>query len=207
VRNIDKVIGRPREYLAETGVPQLLAGLVFFFLGGGVLIQQMLPKGSITQEIPKWISLCCVGAVLWGARNLKQRIVFPRGGYVEPRVRPALRFMFAASLAVAAALGILAIAWPGHQPHLDSRLIAPGFAIAMAILCLAAGWKQKSTSMVWFGIYLAGFAPLLWWMPGSNYERISWLQVGIGVPLAIAGAIRIRSFLKWNPIPVGPTNE
>jgi hypothetical protein len=207
VPTIDKVIDRPRAYLAETGVPLLAAGLGFFFLGGGVLIQQMFPKGSMTQESPKLISLGCVGAVLWAARNLKQRIVFPRGGYVEPRVRPAIRFMFAASVAVAAALGILAIAWPGHQPHLESKLIAPGGAIAFAILCLAAGWKQKSTPMMLFGVYMAGLAPLLWWMPVSNYERLSWLQVGAGAPQAVAGAVRLRNFLRANPTPVEPTNE
>jgi hypothetical protein len=153
------------------------------------------------------IALCCAGAVLWGARNLKQCIVFPRGGYVEPRPRPALRFSFAATIALAAALGILAIAWPGHQPHLESRLIAPGFAIAFAILSLAAGWKQKSTSMMWFGVYLVGVAQLLWWIPGSNYARMSWLQVIVGASLAMAGAVRLRSFLRANPRTVEPTNE
>src|SRR5258708_9663963 len=95
VPDIDKIASRPREYLAETGVPQLVGGLIFFFLGSAVLIQQRLPKGFMAQEMPQWIATCCCLAVLLGARALKRRIVFPRGGYVELRPRPAFRFILA----------------------------------------------------------------------------------------------------------------
>jgi hypothetical protein len=184
-----------------------MAGVILFLLGSAVLIQQVLPKGSIARGIPTVIALCCAVAVLWGARAVNQRIVFPRGGYVEPRHYPASRFISVTFLALVVVLGILVIAWPEHQPNLESRFIVPGFAIAFAILCLAAGWKQKSTSMILFGVCLTGVAPLLWWIPGDDYERMSGLQVVMGTALAVAGAVRLRSFLRANPKPVEPTNE
>lgn len=207
--NIDKVISRPSEYLAETGVPQLLGGAIIFFLGSSVLIQQVLPKGFMDEEILGWISICCAGAALLGARTLKRRIVFPRGGYVEPRPHPAVRFIYIATLAVGAALAVFAMVWPGplpHLPYMGSRFREPGFAIAFAIICLISGWKGKSTPAIWFGIYLVGLAPLLWLPEGRN-ERFAWLEVGVGAPQAVAGAIRLRSFLKANPRLLETTNE
>jgi hypothetical protein len=87
-----------------------------------------------------------------------------------------------------------------------TRLIAPGFGILFAILLLATGWRQKSALMMWFGIYFIALARLLCWMPGTNYELMSTLQVGAGLPLAVFGALRLRSFLKENPMPMEPAN-
>jgi hypothetical protein len=217
VADIDKITRRPNEYLFETGVPQLVGGLIVFFFGSSVLIQQVLPKGFIAQELPGWIAICCAGAALLGARALKRRIVFPRGGYVEPRPHPAVRFVVVACVAVLVAVVILPMAWLRRLPHTESRLVEPGLAIFLAILYLASVWQKKSTSkmkgfkkstsMMGFGVYLAAIAPLLWWLPVGNYERGAWLQVAIGAPLAVAGAIRLRSFLKANPRPVETTNE
>ena len=201
--DIDKIISRPSEYLAETGVPQLLGGAVFSFFGSSVLIQHVLPKGFLDEEILMWISICCAGAALLGARALKRRIVFPRGGYVEPRPRPAVKF---ALVAFVAAVILIAIFGPMRLPHMQSRFREPGFAIAFAIICLAAGWQQKSTSRMVFGFYLAGLAPLLW-IPESSNERFAWLEVGMGAPQAVAGAIRLRRFIKANPRPLETTNE
>lgn len=201
--DIDKITSRPNEYLAETGVPQLLGGAVFFFFGSSVLIQHVLPKGSMDEEILMWISICCAGAALLGARALKRRIVFPRGGYVEPRPHPAVKF---AMVAFVAAVILIAIFGPMRLPYRGSRSREPGFAIAFAVICLAAGWQQKNTSRMVFGFYLAGLAPLLW-IPESSNERFAWLEVGIGAPAAVAGAIRLRRFLKVNPRLVETTNE
>jgi hypothetical protein len=206
VADLDKITDRPREYLAETGVPLLVGGVFFCFFGSSDLIQQVLPKGFIAQEIPGWIAICCAGAALLGARALKRRMVFPRGGYVEPRLNPTVRFISAATVVALVALAIFAMAWPGRLPHMESRLVEPGLAIFGGILCLASGWKTKSKSAMWFGVYLVGLAPLLR-MPERGIERMAWLEVGGGAPLAVAGAIRLRRFLKANPRPMETTNE
>lgn len=204
--DIDQIASRPRVYLSETGVPQLMGGVIFVVLGTTVLIQQVLLEGPIAQLITQWTGILCAGAVLWGARALRRRIVFPRSGYAEPRVTPASRFLFWGPMAAAVALGIFAIAMPGHLPHMESRLIAPGFGILFAILLLAAGWRQRSALTMWFGVYFIALARLLWWIPGTSYELMAALQVGAGIPLAVFGALRLRSYLKGNPMPVEPVN-
>jgi hypothetical protein len=204
--DIDKIASRPRVYLSETGVPQLMGGVIFVVLGTTVLIQQVLLKGPVAQLITQWMGIFCAGAVLWGARALRRRIVFPRSGYAEPRVTPGSRFSFWGPMVVTVAFGIFAIAMPGHFPHMESRLIAPGFGILFAILLVADGWRLKSALRMWFGVYFIALARLLWWMPGTSYELMAALQVGAGIPMAVFGALRLRSYLKANPMPVELVN-
>lgn len=205
--DIKKLASRPQEYLAETGVPQIVGGLIWFFLGSSVLVQRVLPKALTDRQLPVWIAIGCAAAAMLAARALKQRIVFPRGGYVQPRSRPAARSTLVAGIALVVAFGIIAIIWPDRVPRMESRLMAPGFALAFAIICLVSGWRQSSSAMMLFGVYLACLAPILGWMPLNNYERMSCLEVGAGVPLAVAGAVRLRSFVRANPRQVGTTNE
>jgi hypothetical protein len=101
---------------------------------------------------------------------------------------------------------LIAIFGPMRLPPMESRLIEPGLAVFGGVLLLAPGWPQKSTSRMWLGVYLLGLAPLLW-LPERGIERMAWLQVGMGAPQAIAGAIRLRSFLKANPRLMETTNE
>jgi hypothetical protein len=69
----------------------------------------------------------------------------------------------------------------------------------------AIRWKQKNAPLVWLGVYFLCLAPLLWWIPipMNSYERMSCLEVGVGIPLAVAGAVRLPRFLKPNPKPAG----
>jgi hypothetical protein len=54
--DIDKISSRSSEYLAQTGVPQLMSGVVFSLLGSVVLIRHWLPKEFLAQETPQWIA-------------------------------------------------------------------------------------------------------------------------------------------------------
>jgi hypothetical protein len=198
VSDMDRITRRPTEYLAETGVPLLAAGLVCFLMGGFVIVQYTVPKTFVAQEAPKWAAIACAVAVAWLARVVNQRAVFPRGGYVEGHP-PSRIWMW---LTFVTAFFLFSVPWPGHVALVESRLLWPAFAIAGTVICLVSGRRQRNPAMVWFGVYLAGLAPLLWWIREDNYERWGWLQLCVGIPVAIVGAIRLRRFLKTNALPV-----
>ncbi|HEY1240771.1 MAG TPA: hypothetical protein VGF16_09455 [Bryobacteraceae bacterium] len=198
--DIDKLSRRPAEYLAETGVPLLAGGLVFLLLGCSILIQRILPRSFVAQEAPKWTAICCCVAALWLAKLIKQRAVFPRGGYVEPQPHRKTRILV--WFAVFAVVISVPVAGLGRLPFLESRFLWPAFAMAAAILGLVTGWRQGTPSMMWFGLYLICLAPLLWWLPVDNYERWAWAQIALGVPITIGGAIRLKRFLKAHPLPL-----
>ena len=193
--DIDKITSRPSEYLAESGVPQLVGGAVFLILGSSSLIEHALPNRFVLQEILGWIATCCAAAALLCARSLKQRIVFPRGGYVEPRLSPAFRFIRITSLAAILLLAIFEMAWPGRLPRLpllESRLAEPGLAVFGGIVFLASGWQQKSMPVMGFGAYLAGLAPLLW-------IRVMLKKPGTTVRASNRSTVReMMDFVAWS---------
>jgi hypothetical protein len=207
--DLDSIARRPAAYLAETGVPQLTSGLIFFSLGSSVLIQRLLPRTLLYTLAVPWIGICCAVAVLLATAAIKRKMVFPRGGYVVApgRTQQSLYLFLSVLVPVAAALWF-AHASPGRRFDLfESRLVWPGFAIWFAVMCLLSGRQQKSASAIYFGVYLACLAPLLWWLPATTYEQSACLQVAAGAPLAVAGAVRLTRFFRTNPMPPEPLDE
>jgi hypothetical protein len=206
--DIDAIARRPAAYLAETGLPQLSGGLVFFIIGSSFLIQRLLPTTAQYVLSVQWVGIGCCVAVFLGAAAIKRRMVFPRGGYVEPLGRTTRWLSFIVFVLVAVAIWVFARARALHRFDLpDSSLLWPGFAILFAVICLYGGWQQKSAGMIRFGVYLTCLAPLLWWLPANNnYERSACFQIAAGAPMAVA-AVRLRRFLRANPTPLEIRNE
>ncbi len=207
---IDRIAERPRAYLAGTGVPQLMSGLVFFILGSFALVQSKLmqkPEHRDWALVVQYAGLCCTGAVIWGVAAIKRRMVFPRGGYVQLPGRNRQILVALGTGLGGAVLALILLRWPVARLYLDSRLVAPSFAIVFAIISLSSFWKEKRLSLLGFGLYLLCLAPVLWWMPGNSYERMSSLSVAVGPPLATAGAVRLRRFLRANPLRAKTSNE
>lgn len=196
--DLDRIARRPNEYLAETGVPQLTSGLVFALLGSSVLLQSRIHQNFALQMTVSWGSIALCGTVFWFARRVKQRAVFPRGGYVaveRPRSSRILLGIFFALSFVIFVLGILRI----HLPDLNSRLLWPGFAIMFALICVISGWKAKSSPTILYGIYFLLLASFLWWLPVNNYMRSGVMELAAGAPFGIFGAMRLRRYLKTTP--------
>jgi hypothetical protein len=200
--DIQKIAGRPAEYLAGTGLPQLSGGSIFFFVGSAVLVQNILPKTSAAHDVPLWVAIFCEGAMLLIVRALKNRVVAPRGGYVELQPRWGSGIMQWVSLAIALAMAALAYTF-----HMESRLVWPAFAVLGALICVAWGRQVKSSLLMWFALYVVCLAPLLWWMPLSNLLRGAWFSVAMGAPIAVIGVIRLRGFLRTTSMPVETTHE
>jgi hypothetical protein len=203
--DVDKIARRPNEYLFETGVPQFTSGLVFSLLGASTLIRSHIHLNFALDMTITLGAFALCGFAFWFARRVKQRAVFPRGGYVVVQRPRANRIALGIFLILSLLMLVRALMFY-PPPRMDSRLIWPGFAIAFALFCVGEGWQQKSSFMILFGIYFSLLAPLLWWLPADNYERSGAMQAAAGIPLAIFGALRLRKYLKLNT-PAEPIDE
>jgi hypothetical protein len=193
---IEEIAVRPRTYLGETGVPWLMGGLVFSLLGGSALIRQALPLEY--KMIPMMVGIGCATLVSLGALALNRRVVFPRGGYVEPRdPELGLRELIYMALPLAG-IGLLFVILKAFTTRSWAELSGTVFAIGFAAVIAAFGWKMKRPSAYWFAGYTLCLGAFLFQLR-VPYMSMSALQLGLGAPLAMIGAARLRRFLKANP--------
>jgi len=183
-------------YLSDTGVPGLASGLAFSLLGGSSLLQQVLPLEY--KLIPGWVAIGGAAVALLGGWALKHRLIFPRGGYVQPQDRELGTREWIYMALTLAGIGVLFLILKAVTTESWSELSGTVFAICFAVIIAGAGWTMKRPKMYWFAAYVLCLGALLFWLR-LPYTSMSALQLGIGAPMAVIGAIRLRKFLKANP--------
>ena len=193
--DIDGVTLSAQRHWAEDGLSEIMLGLLFVFIGGGLLVKLALPRWI---SLDLLISALTIVGVLWltrGFKKLKERITFPRSGYVallEPtRTRRLLTFGSFAVLGLASSLGLL-----------TRVVVVPVVAAVFAMCFLWGGVQYKQTSMLWEALLTLLFAGVsIRFTSLSGGAGVLALMVMIGTSMAIIGAVRLRGFLKANPRP------
>jgi hypothetical protein len=199
--DLDEATKRPMRYWDQDGLPGLVLGLVLIVSGGVFLVGRALPRGSSISQVYAIVAPILWGgsclAMRWGLKKLKERITFPRGGYVALR-EPTLTYRasaLAAVLLVGAGMALLNA--KGGLPQWR-WMAAPGFATFFAVALLVGGLQYRLPHMLW----LAAFSLVLGaWMYRirAGVEGGLWVMLWLGGAMALTGAVRLRSFLKANP--------
>jgi hypothetical protein len=154
--------------------------------------------------LPRWLTLDLLTSALtaagalglsWGYKKLKERVTFPRSGYValpEPtKMRRISIFAMVAAFGVVFTLVL--------STHI---VVVPVFAAVFAAIFLWSGIQYKQASMLWEALLTLIFAVVLTWFPSlSGAVGVLALMVMIGASMAVIGAFRFRNFLKANPRP------
>jgi hypothetical protein len=193
--DIDDVKRNAQRHWMEDGLSEILVGLLFIIIGGGLLLKLALPRWLTLDLLSSALTAAGALGLSWGFKKLKERITFPRSGYVvlpEPtRTRRMLTFGSVAVLGLASALGLL-----------THRVVVPVVAAVFAMCFPWGGVQYKQTSMLW-----EAFLTLLFAVVSTRFTSLSGvagvlaLMVMIGTSMAILCADRLRRFLKANPPP------
>lgn len=197
---IHQIVQRPTEYLNDSGFTSLVPGLAWVFAGISQLVWPTLVHGHPTSAlVVQFAGVALSALVLFAGWKLKQRVVFPRAGYALPRHPPSVRVVF--FLGFAGAFLIWIFARGGNRP-LDLRHFsaAPYFAVLVAMIVAGTTWQKKTRLGYWFAAYLICLGAVLWYSQPEPFAGMSWLQIGIGGPMAVYGAIRMRRFIEENPV-------
>jgi hypothetical protein len=193
--DIDQVTVTAQRHWMEDGLSEIMVGLVFIVMGGGLLVKLALPHWLTLDLLTSALTAAGALGLSWGFKRLKQRITFPRSGYValpEP-TRMRWLFMFAMFGAVG---GASALVLSAHS------VVVSAFAAVFAAIFLWSGIQYKQASMLWEALLTLIFAVVLTWFPSlSGAVGVLALMVMIGASMAVIGAFRFRNFLKANPRP------
>jgi hypothetical protein len=191
--DIDGVTLSAQRHWIEDGLSEIMLGLLFVVMGGGLLVKLVLPRWITLDLLISALTIVGVFGLTRGFKKLKERITFPRSGYValpEPtRTRRILTFVTVVALGAAFTLVLSA--------HV---LVVPIFAAVFAAIFLWGGVQYKQTSMLWEALLTVIFAVISTWFTSlSGVAGVLALMVMIGASMAIVGAFRLRGFLKTNP--------
>ncbi len=199
--NLQDIESRPQRYWTVDGLPELVMGFLWILWGVVFLIPEILPKGDWTKPFWSIAPFFLAGsgfAATWLTKRLKARYTFPRTGYVEWK-KPKMEHNLSAALlgfVVAAALGV-GIAMSRANDLAD--FIAPATGILFSAGFLFAGRRFQLPMYVW----LAGASLVI---GGLLYpfhlgmQSLHWLLIGVGAATTAAGFLRLRSFMKANPV-------
>ncbi len=198
---IRQAIVRPTVYLNDSGLTTLVPGLTFLFGGISQLIWPLLHGHQDAALAVQFAGVAVSILILLAGWKLRQRIVFPRSGYAVARRPPSLRITrFLAFAGVS--LGWI-LARRGHGLNFAHFSAAPYFALLVALIVARATWTKKTRLGYWFAGYLICLGAVLCYLEPNPFAGMSWLEIGIGGPMAVYGAIRMRRFMEENPVEAG----
>ena len=128
--DIAKVEQRIRRYWYSDGISEITGGLMFLILGGYFGAQDFLEKGSLVRIIlQSSLMLVMLAAILssrWLVNTLKEKLTYPRTGYVAYRVDKQKsrrwRIVVAVVAALIVALSIQFANWTENLSEICFRL-------------------------------------------------------------------------------------
>jgi hypothetical protein len=171
---------------SANGIDELTVGLLMSVIGGGLLL------------IAPYFILVCALAVGLTLKKVKARLIFPRTGYVVFRPAPSRIWIFVAFQGLAAAMSVGTVYWRSGWPDL-SRAWGPGFGFVFAVILLWGGVAYRLPHFLW----LAGLSLLLGavtFAARAKIDGVLWVMAGVGVAMALDGALRMKRFLRTHPV-------
>lgn len=194
---------RPKRYWNVDGIPELMMGLVWILWGGALLVGEAIPRGSAANiywmVFPAVLVLSGV-ASNWAVRKLKERLTYPRTGYIEYREPGPLVRLATGALVVLTAAALAALIVTGRAAGVEHSA-APAIGVILSLAFVVLSVRQKAPHFLALaGVALAlgaAFAGLKLGWAGMN-----WLFVWLGVSAALMGAWRLRRYLRQHPVEV-----
>lgn len=193
---------RPIRYWTIDGVPELMLGVLWIVWGGAWVIGQQIPHEWPWRAY--WLVVApalALSGLAFNAstRALKERITFPRAGYVawrRPEGRAAYR-MGAAIVLVAAAVALFTrVAGKANIEHLVPTVLS----VILALSFVAASIRSRTPHH----LALAGATVVLSvavTIITSGWNAMNWLFVSLGFVCVLVGSIRLARFLRAHPLP------
>ena len=198
LRDIER---RPAKYWNIDGLPELMMGFLWIVWGGAWLAGQRIPRGSAWNLYwlfaPALLVLSGFAAT-WATKQLKQRITFPRTGYVEWSEPSRAQRSGGVGVAMVTAAMLTTLIVKGRTGAFGD-VAAPAMGAMCSVAFLTASFRQRAPHLlVLAGVSLAlGLAFGAW---STGWDALNWLFVCLGAASVAVGAVRLRGFLKHNPV-------
>jgi len=200
--DLKEIERRPQQYWNADGLPELMMGALWILWSTAWLLPQALPAGRWVFYYWMIVPFILVASGFtsgWATKKLKQRLTYPRSGYVEFREPGAAMKLGSALVAAAVSAGCVMLVMKGRTQTVQ-QLGASGVALVLAVAFLipVLRWRLPhylilSAASIGLAFYLAGAGQEL----GSSFITLFMV---LGIVACLTGAFRLRRFLRKNPL-------
>ncbi len=158
---IESLLKRPRAYYNVDGMGELGGGVMLLAYG---LIQWVIvqaPRDSVWHKSVWLIFIVAMAAIHYGTKAIKERITYPRTGYVEySETARRLSSVIAAVIAAIFALGLFVVVRSHRDMSLPCSFIGLPIAAAYARgFARTATWKWAVFAVLAIGSVTIGILP------------------------------------------------
>ena len=186
-------------YYYEDGLVELAVGILFAVIGLNTWLISTAPQGT-PLALAAWILLpiFTIGGIFWVQRfvkNLKERLVYPRTGFIDYSTKPnPYRW-----LVMGTALLLVVVIFVAPYSFLNRESVAGG--TIMFIILVSIGAQVDLRRLIVIGALALVLGLGLAFLPGSEHAGLSLTYAGAGLALIATGAVAFRKYLAENPLP------
>jgi hypothetical protein len=180
----------------ENGFDELYGGLVFCVLCGSLPLGEWILGRNFPMMVP-FVMLACLSAIGFITRKARAKLVYPRTGYVVFRPRVPRKWIYLSSLVLGLVPIIAQHLWRPTMPDL-SRAWGLGCGLFFAASFAWDAIQYKMPRYLW----IAGLSLVLGgatFVAGAKQVGIMWVLAGVGLAMALDGALRMKRFWRTHP--------
>jgi MFS family permease len=197
VKNMDKVVRRTYRYFYDEGLVEMALGLIFIAVGIWLVIWDGLTAGALSGLfLAVGLPLLIFGSAVFFKqliKKLKERITYPRTGYVSYRQdQPDRgRWLF---IGTAALFTLLAIFLPDSFNQMSVMVGA-----LLGVILIYMGYRVEVRRFYLIGVIsiILGFG--LAQLGINEVIALGLLFTAVGVVLLLSGAITLIFYLRSHP--------
>ena len=190
---------RPFVSWAEDGLPSLVFGLNFVLTGLAFLLGLSLPKNNY-YPFAAILFWCVISlASRWGLTKLKQRIAFPRSGYVA--FQPPGWMPRASLIMIGVVFAVVVPIVIRQSSYFEWTFIeVPATAFLLALASLDSWFRYRfPDGILWAGVILA-VGVWMFHIHAGFIDGLPWLLIATGGAWVFTGGLRLYIFLRTDRI-------
>ena len=201
---IQRAADRSQQYWVSDGIPQIVMGGFWVLWGAVVLIPALFPRTATPRAIAVPFILALSGAGLLMKRLIhgwKERVTFPRTGYIELRQPGKLLRYGVPTVAFVIAFGIALLA--RFQERSWREWMPLGLGLMLAAGLLVAARKMRNLRLVFGALLVAGTAFAAYALRWQEDMSMGLPLLAAGVVCVADGLLVLRSYMRAHPAPAG----